>query len=82
MPLDTTPEAYAVQVEAYRRMGGRGRSEIMFRLIDLAREEALAGIRSRHPGYDEDQVRRAYFRLVLGDETMRRIWPGTDLVKP
>ncbi len=67
VPMDTTPEAYAAQIEAYRRMG---------------RETALAGIRARHPDYREEQARLALFRLILGDELTRAVWPGRDLVDP
>ena len=47
--LDTTAEAELVQVEAYRRMGGPGRAAVVFRLNDLAREAAMAGIRAVIP---------------------------------
>ena len=59
MPLaaDTSPDANAIQVEAYRRMGGTGRAQVMFRLGEMARQTTAAGIRSRHPDYDDDQVR-------------------------
>jgi hypothetical protein len=81
-PADTDPEAHRVQMEAYRRMGGRGRSEVMFRLNAMARGITSAGIRARHPEYDDEQVRLALFRLVLGDALFRRLWPGRDLLQP
>jgi hypothetical protein len=80
--LDTTPEAYAAQIEAYRRMGGKERVAVTFRLNQLARETALAGIRARHPDYREEQARLALFRLIFGDELTRAVWPGRDLVDP
>src|SRR6266536_1798801 len=43
VPMDTTPEAYAAQIEAYRRMGGKERTAVTFRLNELARETAAAG---------------------------------------
>lgn len=82
LPADTSPEAYGAQIEAYRRMGGPARCAIAFRLTELARLAAEAGIRQRHPEYDEHQVRRAFFRLRLGDELMRTIWPNEALVDP
>lgn len=81
-PLDTSRDAYEVQLEAYRRMGGQGRVEAMFRLTELARKAAMAGIRSRHPDYDGQQVLLAYARLTLGDDLVRQAWPGYDLVEP
>ena len=68
---DTSAEADRVQVEVYRRMGGAGRAAAVFRLIERARTLTLAGIRHRHPEYDEEQRRLAFARLVLGDELVR-----------
>lgn len=80
--LDTSPEAHGVQIEAYRRMGAAGRVAVIFRLNELMRETAKAGIRSRHPEYDETQVHLAYARLVLGDDLVREVWPGRPLLAP
>lgn len=71
-----------MQLAAYRRMSGTERSAIAFRLTDLARRVAEAGIRQRHPDYDADQVRRALLRLRLGDEAARCVWPDQELVAP
>jgi hypothetical protein len=81
-PLDTTEAADAVQLEIYRRLGGAERVAIAFRLTTLVRETAMAGIRRRHPEYDEQQVRTALWRLTLGDETVSRVWPELELVEP
>jgi hypothetical protein len=84
MPIaaDTSPEADAAQVEAYRRMGGTGRAQVMFRLCAMTRQAAEAGIRARHPEYDDAQVRLALARLVYGDDLVRRAWPGRELLEP
>jgi len=82
VPSDTTPEAYRAQIEAYRRMGGKGRSEVAFRLSDLVRRTAMAGIRERHPEYGEQEVQRAFVHLLLGAELVKRIWPRRRLVAP
>jgi hypothetical protein len=79
---DTSREAHEIQVEAYRRMGEKGRAAATFSLIDLARRVAMAGIRTRHPEYTDEQVPHAYARLVLGDDLVRRVWPDRDLVAP
>ena len=81
-PLDTSPEADLAQVDAYRRMSGSDRAAVVFRLNDLARQAAMAGIRARHPDYDEARQRLAYARLVLGDELTRKVWPHHPLVEP
>ena len=82
LPLDTTTAAHRAQIEAYRRMGGSGRAAVVFRLNDLARQVALAGIQARHPDYDDERLRLAYARLVLGDDITRSVWPQHDLVEP
>jgi hypothetical protein len=79
---DTSAEADRVQIEIYRRMGGAGRLRAAFQLIELARQAAVSGIRSRHPEYDDEQVLLAYARLVLGDALTREVWPQRDLVAP
>ena len=84
MPIaaDTSPDADALQLLAYRRMGGAGRAQVMFRLSAMARETAEAGIRKRHPEYDHGQVVRALARLLHGDDLVRCAWPGRDLLEP
>lgn len=47
-----------------------------------ARTISLAGIRRRHPEYDDATARWALFRLLVGDELFRRAWPAAPLVAP
>jgi hypothetical protein len=82
IPLDTSPQAHGVQRDVYIRMGGAGRVAVMFGLNETVRRLAMAGIRARHPEYDEENVRRAYGRLVLGDDLARAVWPDRELVEP
>jgi hypothetical protein len=82
IPFDTTTDAHARQGEVYRRLGGRERLQIMFRLNDGVRRLAMSGIRARHPDYGDDEIRRAYYRLLLGDATVRLVWPNDELVDP
>ena len=82
VPLDTSPQAHDMQAEILRRMGGKARSAIMFRLNQFARDMAAAGIRSRHPRYTDEEVRLAFFRLLFGDKTTRKARPDRDLVDP
>lgn len=82
IPFDTTADAHAVQRDIYRRLDGRGRLDIMFRLNDTVRHLAMSGIRARHPDYTDAQVRLAYARLRLGDSLARCVWPDSTLVDP
>ena len=79
---DTSADADRVQLDAYRRLGGAGRVAIMFRLNVTTRRLACAGIRARHPTYSEQQVARAYARLVLGDAVVQTVSPDEHLVEP
>ena len=84
MPIaaDTSPDADAAQLEAYRRMGGGARAQVMFRLNEMVRGTAEAGIRKRHPEYDASQVMLALARLLHGDELVRHAWPDRELLEP
>ena len=81
VPHDTDAEAHAVQMEIYRHLGPSGRSQAAFRLMALARDVAIAGIRRRHPEYDEQQVCQALVRLRYGDAVALEVWP-TQLIDP
>ncbi len=63
-------------------MSGAQRVEAALRLTRLARESSRAGIRARHPDYGEDEVQRAFFRMLHGDALTRSVWPGRDLLEP
>ncbi len=63
-------------------MDGRRRVDIALRLTRLAREASRSGVRTRHPDYGEDEVRRAFFRLLHGDALTRAVWPDRPLLDP
>jgi len=79
---DTSADAQEIQDELYRRMGGRERVAIQFRLSAAARALTLAGIRQRHPEYDDERARMALARVILGDELTQKAWPDRPLVEP
>ena len=81
-PSDTTPEAWEAQLSMLRSMSGEQRVAIAFRLTRLAREASRSGIRARHPDYGEDEVRRAFFRMLHGDALTRSVWPDRELLEP
>jgi hypothetical protein len=68
---DTSVEAARVYFAVLRRLSMSGRARQLVELNDTLRNLLAAGIRSRHPEYREDQVRRAVVRRVLGDEWFR-----------
>ena len=79
--LDTTPEARRVQIAALRAIGMEGRAHAVLEINELGRELAVAGIRMRHPDYDENKVRLALARLRLGKNLFREVY-GDIEVKP
>lgn len=81
-PADTSAEAWEAQAAMLRQLGGERRLAIAFRLTRLAREASRAGIRSRHPEYGEAEVRRAFFRMLHGDDATRAAFPDHELLDP
>lgn len=78
--FDTSPEAYAAQLSAWRRMGPRRRLLLAMQMSDEIRQVTLAGIRHRHPEYTEEEARFALFRQLLGDELFVRAWPHAPVL--
>jgi hypothetical protein len=78
--LDTSLEAHAAQVAAWRRMGSQKRLQLAMQMSDEIREVALAGIRHRHPEYGEAEARFALFRQVLGHELFVRAYPHAPVL--
>lgn len=79
---DTHPAAAAAQVRALRRMTTAQRSRIAVQMCADARATTLAGIRARHPEYDDATARWALFRILVGDAWFVRAWPHAPLVEP
>lgn len=55
--------------------------EQAFDLSEMVEELAAAGVRQRHPEYNEDEVVRAVRRLFVGEEPHRRFFPE-DGIQP
>jgi hypothetical protein len=69
---DTTADALAVQIRALRRIGPGGRAAMMFELSDNLRSLVEAGVRHRHPRWDDRAVEREVTRLMIGDDLFRQ----------
>lgn len=65
---DTTAEALAVQFRVLRRLGPSGRLAKTFELCDNLRFLVAAGVRHRHPDWDDRAVEREVIRLTIGDD--------------
>ncbi len=78
-PADTSPEAREVQFEIYRKMGTSGRFRAGLDLCEEVRTGLLAAVRARHPEYDDETLRLATVRLLLGEELFREVFPGIEV---
>ena len=65
---DTTPEAHAAQLAAFRRMSPADRLRRALELSELTRELGRCRIRREHPNDDEAAVGRRLMRLLYGTE--------------
>jgi hypothetical protein len=79
---DTSPEVEELMYERLRRMTPSQRVEQGARLCKLARQVMRAGIRMRHPDYEDAQVEMALARLLWGDELYRKARPQWPLLDP
>src|SRR3954467_8276373 len=66
IPRDTSPDAVRIQNQALRKIGLPGRAAMTFELGDNLRRLSESGIRLHHPDYDEQEVRSATARRILG----------------
>ena len=78
IPSDTTIDALRKQFEILNRLGLDGRAEMTFQLSDNLRQITEAGVRLRHPEYNDRQVRLQVFRITLGDELYRKAFGKRD----
>jgi hypothetical protein len=74
MREDTTAEVLAVQRRILHRIGPAGRLAMMFELSDNLRLLAAAGVRYRHPQWDDRAVDREVIRLMIGDDLFRQAY--------
>jgi len=79
IPRDTTPEAFKAQFEIYRKMTGSQRVKLAIEASDALRETVKAGIRQRHPDYDEEKVKLAALKLAIGEELFKKAYPDVEV---
>ena len=63
---DTSQEARDQQNAVHHRLGPSGRFRIAIELSELTRNCALVGIRRRHVGRSEPEIRAELIRLLHG----------------
>lgn len=65
---DTSAEAEEVLLDLLRRASPSRKFQMMLQANQTARLLAMAGLRERHPGESESQLRRRLADLWLGSE--------------
>ena len=78
---DTTADALAVQTQVLRRIGMNGRAAMTFELSDNLRSLVEAGVRHRHPHWDDQTIEREVIRLMIGDDLFREAY-GKESAEP
>lgn len=66
MHSDTTPEAKAIQQDIFRRMTTEERLRMALEMSESLRNVALAGLRSRRPDLNENELSRELMRIMYG----------------
>lgn len=66
MLSDTTPEAEAIQQDIFRRMTTEERLRMALEMSESLRNVALAGLRSRRPDLNENELSRELMRIMYG----------------
>ena len=78
IPADTTIEAVRKQFEILRRLDAEKRLKMAFELSENLRSIVEAGVRLRHPEYDEKQINRQVIRLIIGKALFKQIYPDVE----
>jgi hypothetical protein len=78
-PRDTTLEAARIRFSILRQIGPEGRAKMAIELSDALRAIIEAGVRQRHPDYDDNMVRLAALCLAIGEELFRQFYPDIEV---
>jgi len=76
---DTPLEAKRAYYAAMHRLTPEEKLQRAQTLSRMARDVAMQGIRDRHPEYDDEQVRHAYIKMLVGGRTFEQLYPGVDV---
>jgi hypothetical protein len=80
--LDTSPDAQRRQDDVFRAMSPDQRAAMAAEMSEAAFEIAETGIRLRHPGYTDEEVRLTGIRLRIGDDLFVAAFPSAPLLAP
>jgi hypothetical protein len=74
MTLDTHPTAERVQIDLMRATPVWRKMDLLAQLNQTARLFALSGLRRRHPGATNQEIRRRLADLILGEELAEQVY--------
>lgn len=77
--IDQSHEPNAVTWQVLRKLGFAGRVSMTFALNHSLRSVSEAGVRRRHPDYDDRRVRLAATKLAIGPDLFKLAYPGEDV---
>jgi hypothetical protein len=75
-PKDTSPDAWARQIESIRALTPQERVHLMATMSDEVREIARDGIRHRHPHWTAKEVESGLAEILLGTALARAARTG------
>ena len=73
IPADTSLEMAKKEYDILRSLGPEVRAKIAFEMSDGLRRIVEAGVRHRHPEFDEKKVKLEVLRLMIGDKLHRQM---------
>ena len=73
-PEDTSPEAWRVLLELYRKMSPQEKFERTFELSEFIRNVCESGIRSKFPEASEHEIFLRLTERTLGPELFRKVY--------
>jgi hypothetical protein len=78
IPADTTLEAARKEFEILRRFGPQVCARMAFEMSDNLRRIVEAGVRHRHPEFDQEEIQLEVLRLMIGDKLYKQMQKETE----
>jgi len=73
IPTDTTLEAVRKEFEILRRLGPEVRAKMALEMSDNLRRIVKAGVRHRHPDFNQRKIELEVLRLMIGDKLYKQM---------
>ena len=81
-PTDTDPQTTHLLVELNRSTPAWRKLELVAQMNETVRLLSLTGLRKRHPGASQEELKRRLADLVLGPDLAERVYgPLSEAVK-